>query len=43
MVGEEYDSGSSWDWAAKGPMLLVDAYHTTVVSLLATKISQYFF
>jgi hypothetical protein len=25
MVGEEYDSGSSRDWAVKGPMLLVDA------------------
>jgi hypothetical protein len=25
MVGEEYDSGSSRDWAAKGPMLWVDA------------------
>jgi hypothetical protein len=31
LAGEEYGSGSSRDWAAKGPMLLVYACHTTVV------------
>ena len=36
LAGEEYGSGSSRDWAAKGPMLLVYANHTTAISLLAT-------
>ena len=36
LAGEEYGSGSSRDWAAKGPMLLVYAYHTTAISFLAT-------
>ena len=41
LAGEEYGSGSSRDWAAKGPMLMVYTHHITAISLLATRNLQH--
>lgn len=43
LAGEEYGSGSSRYWAAKGPMLLVCTHHMTSISLLATRNLQHVF
>lgn len=34
LAGAEYGSGSSRDWAAKGPLLLVSTSHLTLVYIM---------